>query len=306
VTVSGEYKTSATIASCLQTAYQSLIQAGLVDSPQLDAELLMAKSLQVSRTYLFTWSDKTLTPAQQSAFENLLQQRRQGHPIAHILGEREFWGLNLTVSADTLIPRPDTETLVEATLELLQHDQNSSTTTSHQGENKTHQAWSILDLGTGSGAIALALKNECPLCTITAIDTSDKALKVASVNALNLKLDVNFLQSDWFSALDATQKFDCIVSNPPYIEVSNPHLSAGDVRFEPITALTSGLDGLEDIRKITDQAWSFLKPNGWLLIEHGYDQAEPVAEIFETHHYSSIRLIKDLGGNPRVTLGQKP
>lgn len=296
---------SSTIENCLHAANQQLIQAGLVDSYRLDAELLLAHSLQVSRTYLFTWSDKLLDSQQQLAFETLLQQRLQGRPIAHLLGEREFWGLNLKVTADTLIPRPDSETLVEAVLELHQHAQSSSSSSDTKLENKTDQAWSILDLGTGSGAIALALKSECPLCSVTAVDFSEKALQVASENALNLQLDVDFLQSDWFSAIKATQLFDCIVSNPPYIEEADPHLLEGDVRFEPITALTSGQDGLEDIRKITNQAWSFLKPNGWLLIEHGYHQAESVAEIFKIDHYSNVRGIKDLGGNPRVTLGQK-
>lgn len=296
---------SSTIESSLKAANQQLIQAGRIDSYRLDAELLLAHSLQVSRTYLFTWSDKLLDSHQQLAFETLLQQRVQGRPIAHILGEREFWGLNLKVTADTLIPRPDSETLVETVLELHQYVQNTSSATDTKPENKTDQAWSILDLGTGSGAIALALKSECPLCSVTAVDFSEKALQVASENALSLQLDVDFLQSDWFSAIKATQSFDCIVSNPPYIEDADPHLLEGDVRFEPITALTSGQDGLEDIRKITHQAWSFLKPNGWLLIEHGYHQADSVAEIFKTDYYSNIRGIKDLGGNPRVTLGQK-
>jgi len=296
---------SSTIENSLKAANHQLIQTGLVDSYRLDAELLLAHSLQVSRTYLFTWSDKLLDSQQQLAFETLLQQRLQGRPIAHILGEREFWGLSLKVTADTLIPRPDTETIVEAALERHQQAQSTSTPSYAKPENKTDQAWSALDLGTGSGAIALALKSECPLCSVTAVDFSEKALQVAKENALNLQLDVHFLQSDWFSAIKITQLFDCIVSNPPYIEDADPHLLEGDVRFEPITALTSGQDGLEDIRKITDQAWSFLKPNGWLLIEHGYHQADSVAEIFKTAHYSNVRCIKDLGGNPRVTLGQK-
>ena len=287
-----------TIEDCLKASNQQLIQAGLVDSSRLDAELLLAHSLQATRTYLYTWSDKTLNSQQHEAFEALLQQRLQGRPIAHILGKREFWGLTLKVTVDTLIPRPDTETLVEAALERRMHAKNNI-------ENQTNQAWSILDLGTGSGAIALALKSECPACSVTAVDFSEKALKVAIHNARHHQLAIDFLQSDWFSAIDSTQRFDCILSNPPYIEDTDPHLMEGDVRFEPITALTSGKEGLDDIKKITHQAWSFLNPNGWLLIEHGYDQAEPVAEIFKTHHYSNIRSIKDLGDNPRVTLGQK-
>ncbi len=287
-----------TLDDCLRSAQQQLIQAGLVDSPRLDAELLLAHSLKVSRTYLYTWSDKSLEPEQHRTFESLLRRRVQGQPIAHIVGEREFWGLTLRVTQDTLIPRPDTETLVEAALSRRPKSEENAT-------NKTHQAWSILDLGTGSGAIALALKSECPSCDITAVDFSERALEVAIDNAQRHNLKISFLHSDWFSAIDSTRKFDCIVSNPPYIEAEDPHLIQGDVRFEPMSALTSGKNGLDDIQKIIDQAWSFLIPGGWLLIEHGYNQAQAVANLFKTHHYINVVNIKDLADNPRVTLGQK-
>lgn len=281
-----------TIENCLKTARQQLIEASLTESPQLDAELLLSHVLQVSRTYLFTWPEKPLNTEQSVQFQRLISQRIEGQPIAYLVGEREFWGLKLQVTTDTLIPRPDTETLVDAVLALY-------------AKNKTHQAWSILDLGTGTGAIALALKSEVPDFQITAVDFSENALAVARQNAKNHQLKITFLQSDWLSALDQEARFDCIVSNPPYIEESDPHLDQGDVRFEPTTALTSGSDGLDDIRKITHQAWSHLNPNGWLLIEHGYNQADAVASIFESSGFANIRLLTDLAGTPRVTLGQK-
>jgi len=277
------------IQEALQDAQAKLTLAGLVDSPLIDAELLLCLVLNTHRTYLFTWPEKQLTTSQTQQFEGVLQQRLQGQPIAHILGERDFWGLNLQVTADTLIPRPDTETLIEAVLE---------TDCINISNSK------ILDLGTGSGAIALALKSEYPHCNITAIDQSEAALNIAKQNAQQLALDVTFLVSDWFSAV-AKQQFQCIVSNPPYIEENDPHLTQGDVRFEPITALTSGADGLKDIRLIIYQAWSFLEPEGWLFIEHGYNQADAIYKIFSDAGYQNITLKYDLSGNPRVSFAQK-
>jgi len=276
----------------LQTAQLQLVEAGLLDSPKLDAELLLSHALQTSRTYLYTWPEKILSSEQLSKFTNLLKQRLEGRPIAHIIGEREFWGLNLKVTEDTLIPRPDTETIVEGVLKLI-------------AENSKDPAWSILDLGTGSGAIALAIKSELPHCSITAVDYSAKALAVAQQNALTHQLNITFLQSDWLSAFDCQQTFDCIVSNPPYIEADDPHLLQGDVRFEPITALSSGQDGLDDIRTIAQQAWLHLSNQGWLLIEHGYNQAQSVSAILTEHQFSNVALLTDLAGNPRVSIGQK-
>lgn len=275
------------IAETLLDAKLQLIQSGLVDSPKLDAELLLAHSLDKDRTYLFTWSDKALTNSQLAAFSRVLKQRLTGLPIAHILGYREFWGLNLKVTADTLIPRPDTETVIEAVLQL-----------------KLPQESRLLDMGTGSGAIALALKSELPNNKISAIDKSSAALKVAQENASQLGLSIDFYESDWFSALPA-KTFACIVSNPPYIEEKDPHLQQGDVRFEPLSALTAGQDGLDDIRLIIQQAWQHLQPNGWLVIEHGYNQATEMAQLFKAEGYQNYQLIKDLGNNPRVSLAQK-
>ncbi|MCF6346380.1 MAG: peptide chain release factor N(5)-glutamine methyltransferase [Thiomicrorhabdus sp.] len=286
------------IQTILYAASQQLRQCGLTDSPKLDAELLLCHALNVSRTYLFTWSDKVPPAEQLKKFPPLLEQRLQGRPIAHILGEREFWGLPLIVTQDTLIPRPDTETLVETTLNLIQQKISPPPI-------KPLNSPSLLDLGTGTGAIALALKSERPELTITAVDQSLNALAVAQQNAKNLQLEVQFLQSDWFSAFKVPhQQFDYIVSNPPYIEEKDPHLTQGDVRFEPLSALTSGEDGLDDIRTIAQHAKSHLNPQGWLLIEHGYDQADAVAEIFNQNGFTTIQLKHDLGGNPRVTLGQ--
>lgn len=277
------------IQDTLKSAQDQLKQAGLVDSPLLDAELLLSHVLQANRTYLFTWPEKALSPQQFDDFNQALAKRLKGQPIAHIVGNREFWGLNLQVTPDTLIPRPDTETLIEAVLEC--HSLN-------------HANGSILDLGTGSGAIALALKSEWPNCQITAVDQSASALEVAKKNAQNLGLDIGFLLSDWFSAVESKQ-FTCIVSNPPYIEENDPHLKQGDVQFEPTTALTSGIDGLDDIRHIIYQAWSHLENEGWLFIEHGYNQAEAIKTLFEDSGYKNITLKHDLGGNPRISYAQK-
>jgi len=233
-----------------------------------------------------------LSAEQEQIFQTLLKKRLQGHPIAHIIEQREFWGLDLKVSKDTLIPRPDTETLIEAVLDL-------------NCFNRLDSNCAILDLGTGSGAIALALKSELTHCQITAVDQSLAALEIAKQNAIKNQLNVTFLESDWFSAVK-NQYYHCIVSNPPYIEDNDPHLKQGDVRFEPISALTSGKDGLDDIRLIIHQAWSHLHAQGWLLIEHGYNQADNINKLFEKQGYKNIRLCKDLGGNPRITLGQKP
>jgi len=217
----------------------------------------------------------------------LLKRRLNGEPIAYILGYREFYGLKLQVTADTLIPRPDTETLVEATL----------------AKAPRNQPCKILDLGTGTGAIALAIAKHRPQALVTAVDASDAALKIAQENVQNLKItNVQFILSDWFGALQ-NQTFDVIVSNPPYIEQNDVHLSQGDLRYEPISALVSGQDGLDDIRKIIDSASHHLNPRGLLMLEHGYNQAESVAMLLRDAGFKGIETVKDLGGNNRVTLG---
>lgn len=279
-----------TIQEALDKASSQIRSQAVSDTPRLDAELLLAHCLGQTRTYLFTWPEKALDNRQLSCFEEKLQQRLQGHPIAHLTGEREFWGLALKVTNDTLIPRPDTEILIETALSILP-DQSPC---------------DILDLGTGTGAIALALKSERPQCHVMAVDLSLPALKVAQENARNLKLDIEFKQSSWFENIDSSERFDLIVSNPPYIEDEDEHLSQGDVRFEPITALTAGHDGLNDLKIIIQQACSFLKPQGWTLVEHGYNQAGAVQQLFLQYGYRNIATIKDYGDNPRMTLGQLP
>ena len=254
----------------------------------LEAQLLLQHVLKVNRAWLITHENDVLTPNQQTTFEALLQRRLAGEPLAYIIGNREFYGLDLTVTPDTLIPRPDTETLVEAALEKIPENVNCN----------------ILDLGTGTGAIALAIAHSRPQTNVVAVDFSKAALKIAQKNAASLDIaNASFTHSDWFSALKG-QKFDVIVSNPPYIEANDPHLPA--LTFEPISALTSGADGLDDIRRIVQSALIYLNPQGWLMLEHGYNQATQVQDLFAENGLTDIRIIKDLGGNDRVTIGKNP
>ena len=257
------------------------------EEASLEANLLLQHILNVNRAWLIAHAEDILTTEQDAIFEALLQRRLNGEPIAHILGSREFFALNLKVTADTLIPRPDTETLVEAALEKIP---------------KTAQA-RVLDLGTGTGAIALALAKHCPQAHVSAVDFSENALTVARENAENLSTpNVSFMHSHWFSALN-NQQFDLIVSNPPYIAEHDPHLTQGDVRFEPKSALTSGADGLNDIRHIIAHAPQHLRPSGWLMLEHGYDQAEAVAKLMAEAGFTEIAHAQDLAGIQRVTFG---
>jgi len=277
------------IRQLIESASQQL--STISDSPRLDAEILLAHSLGKARSYLLTWPENTPLQAQLQQFQQLLQQRLQGHPIAHLTGEREFWSLPLQVSPDTLIPRPDTELMVE---QILAH---------YPTRHPTEAPIQLLDLGTGSGAIALALAHERPSWQISASDRSEAALQVAQRNAERLGVSVEFIHSDWFSALQG-RTFDVIASNPPYIPQSDPHLSQGDVRFEPLSALASGDDGLDAIRHICATAPGFLKPGGQLFIEHGYDQKTEVNDIFHKNHFHSIQQHHDLSGNPRLTSGK--
>ncbi len=275
------------IRQLIESASQQLKE--ISDSPRLDAEILLAHSLGKNRSWLMTWPETTPDKAQLQQFQQLLQQRLQGQPIAHLTGEREFWSLPLQVTADTLIPRPDTELMVE---QILAH-------------YPAEPAIQLLDLGTGSGAIALALAHERPGWQITASDQSEAALQVAQRNAERLGLNVEFRHSDWFSALPG-RSFDVIASNPPYIAQADPHLSQGDVRFEPLSALASGDDGLDAIRHICATAPGFLQPGGQLFIEHGYDQKAEILDIFRKNHFHSIQQHHDLAGNPRLTSGILP
>ncbi len=258
------------------------------DSAALDADCLLCAVLSCTRTYLRTWPEQELTPEQVEQAEQLAARREQGEPVAYILGVREFWSLPLQVSPATLIPRPDTEALVEWALTLL----------SDKGQGQK-----ALDLGTGTGAIALALKSEMPALSMWALEREPAALDLARRNAARLGFQVNFLASNWFAALNE-RNFQLIVSNPPYIDVADPHLSQGDVRFEPHTALVAEEDGLADIRQIIEQAPDYLAPGGWLLLEHGWQQAEAVRELLLARGFHAVITRQDLGGQERVSGGQ--
>jgi len=257
------------------------------DSARLDAELLLCHVLDCDRTYLFTWSDKVLSEAQIDSFNKLVARRETGEPIAHITGEREFWSLNLAVNPSTLIPRPDTETLVEHALEI------ANTTNIERG----------LDLGTGTGAIALVLASEMPSSKWLGVDLSQQAVELAQLNAKRNDIEnVTFSPSNWFENVEP-QKFDLIVSNPPYIDPEDPHLEMGDVRFEPLSALIAEQSGLADVSYIIEHAKVYLNEGAALLIEHGFDQGQAVQQLFSQNGYENIKTCKDLSGNDRVTVG---
>lgn len=278
-----------TVAQCLQLAHEL---ESLSDSARLDIELILCHVLQKNRTYLFTWPDKILSSEQTEQFLQFFNRRKSGEPIAHILGQREFWSLSLAVNNFTLIPRPDTELLVELVLELFAGD-------------VPQQKRSCLDLGTGTGAIALAIASEKPDWQLVGVDKSADAVALAEKNRSDLQLaHVQMLQSDWFSAIPA-QQFDVIVSNPPYIDPQDPHLAQGDVRFEPRSALVADNQGLADIELIIQQGWNYLREQGWLLLEHGYDQGQSVRDLFYARGFIQVETRRDLGGNERVSLGRK-
>ncbi|WP_171923698.1 peptide chain release factor N(5)-glutamine methyltransferase [Salmonella bongori] len=257
------------------------------DSPRRDAEILLEYVTGKGRTYIMAFGETPLTDVQQQQLEALLQRRKQGEPVAHLTGVREFWSLPLFVSPATLIPRPDTECLVEQALARLP-------------AKKCH----ILDLGTGTGAIALALASERPDCDVTAVDRMPDAVALARRNAEHLAIrNVRILQSYWFSALPG-QRFDMIVSNPPYIDAQDPHLAEGDVRFEPLSALVADANGMADIIHIIDHARQVLTPGGYLLLEHGWQQGDAVRAAFQQAGYSDVETCRDYGGNERVTCGR--
>ncbi|MEQ3637717.1 peptide chain release factor N(5)-glutamine methyltransferase [Alcanivorax sp.] len=260
----------------------------LASSPcaALDAQVLLCHVLEQSRTWLFTWPERELTRAQQATFEALLARREQGEPVAHLSGEREFFGRPFSVTADTLIPRPDTETLVEQVLALAL-PANAR----------------VVDLGTGTGAIGITLALERPAWQVTLVDNSAAALQVAAANARQLGATVRCLQGSWLTPCDGF--FDLVVSNPPYIEDSDVHLAQGDVRFEPRSALVAGDQGLADLITIAQQAAGKLIAGGWLLLEHGFEQGEAVRALLAGIGFEQVRTAQDLGGNDRVTLGKQ-
>jgi release factor glutamine methyltransferase len=270
------------IAEALEYGYVELSDG---DSSEIDSRILLCYMLDCSTSYLHAWSDQLLTDEQQARWIELIQQRQQGYPVAYLMGKRGFWTLDLKVTVNTLIPRPDTELLVSLALE------------------KLKPAMCVADLGTGSGAVALSLATEQPAALIIAMDFSMAALVVAKENALNHQLsNVSFWRGSWLAAI-ADKSFHMVVSNPPYIETSDIHLSQGDVRFEPLSALASGIDGLDDIRLIVIQAQRCLKTGGWLMVEHGYDQAINVQQLFKEAGFSEVSSRQDFGGNDRVTMG---
>ena len=263
------------------------------DSAKLDVELLLAHSLNKDRTYLFTWHDKIVAEENMTVFNALLARRLSGEPIAYILGQQEFWDLKLHTAQHTLIPRADTETLIEWVLEL-----------ADQLPESAH----VIDLGTGTGAIALALANEFPHWQVQGVDLVPEAVALAKSNAILNNLErVQFFQSRWFDQVGIGgnhDSFDLIVSNPPYIDPLDEHLSQGDVRFEPKSALVADNKGLADLELIAQQSREYLVKGGWLLMEHGYDQQQAVQDILTDLGYQQVATRIDLGGNPRITGGQ--
>jgi release factor glutamine methyltransferase len=279
------------IDTAINDATQTLSQEAeseLLSILRLEAEILLAHCLNRSRTSLRTWPEQTLSADQLSQFKDLIRRRQAGEPIAYLTGQREFWDISLKVNDATLIPRSDTELLVERALDMI----------------PTTQPWQIADLGTGSGAIALVIAKHRPHCQIIATDASPAALQVATENRDALGINnVIFQESNWFASLSA-QVFQLIVSNPPYVAENDPHLSQGDLRFEPQTALTSGLDGLNDLRDIIQHSPLHLTPGGWLLVEHGYQQSTAVMDLFQAAGFNRIQCYHDAGQRERVTKGQ--
>ena len=271
------------ISALINTGAKQL--SSVSDSAKLDVRLLISYVLDKPLSYLLTWPDKQLSEKQFQQFITLFEERLLGKPIAYLLGFKEFWSLKFQVSPATLIPRPDTEILVETIL--ANHQQSSL---------------NCLDLGTGTGAIALALASEQNHWQIDALDFQNEAVELAKLNAKRLGLtQVSIYQSDWFSSVDENKIFDVIVSNPPYIDALDEHLGQGDVKFEPKTALIADKNGFADIEKIIIQSIPFLKNAGWLYFEHGFEQGCGVQDLFDKNGFSEIKTIKDYNGNDRVT-----
>ena len=278
-----------TFDALLKSAAQRLQRAGS-PSPRIDAEVLMAFAASRSRTWLYTWGDSECPTWEHARFDALVAARAQGQPVAYLTGEREFWGLSLATSPSTLIPRPDTETLVDVVL-----------------ARAKAPSGRLLDLGTGTGAIALAFASERPMWQVIGVDVRPEAVSLATHNAQTLHIaNATFLLSDWFASLGVPpdgDAFDIIVSNPPYIAADDPHLSEGDVRFEPRSALVAEGDGMADLMHLIIAAQAFLSPGGWLALEHGYQQAACVRQALMQAGYQNVESVQDIGGHERVTLG---
>jgi release factor glutamine methyltransferase len=276
----------ATVKLALAEAVTALREAS--ESPLLDAEVLLCKVLSKGRSYLRAWPDATLSAGQRQAYQVLVDDRQQGKPLAYIIGTREFWSRDFQVSPDVLIPRPDTELLIELSLALIPAD----------------QPYKIIDLGTGSGIIAITLAAERPHAQVSATDISSNALHIAKMNAAKHKVEhIQFHKSNWFDSIP-DGKFNLIISNPPYVTEDDEHLQQGDLRFEPKTALISAQHGLSDIQAIAETARNRLKNGGFLLVEHGYNQKEKVQTLIRSLGYSHVKTENDLTGQPRATYGQ--
>ncbi|HID82537.1 MAG TPA: peptide chain release factor N(5)-glutamine methyltransferase [Chromatiales bacterium] len=272
------------IKTALQSAAGQL--QNISEENKLEAEILLMFALQKPRSFLHAWPEKELDETQFKKYQHLVSRRIKGEPVAYIVGEKEFWSLPLKVTPDVLIPRPETELLVELALKFL--------------PEKKH--FKVADLGTGAGAIALALASERPDWKITATDRSKAALEVAEKNAAFLKIkNIRFLSGQWCTAFKEND-YDLIISNPPYVAENDPYLQQGGLPFEPRQALASGEEGLDDIKIIIQQVKKYLIPGGWLMLEHGYDQAEAVGVLLNKAGYESIQCHADLAGLPRATV----
>ncbi len=275
------------IKQALQQAGKNLAESS--PSAKLDAQVLLSHTLQCNSAHLLAWPEKDLSGAQQINYLELIQQRQQGVPVAHLTGQREFWSLTFAVNNSTLIPRPETETLIEFILEEFADKKNLK----------------LLDMGTGTGAIAISIATEKPDWEIIASEQSTDALKLAQQNSKHHQTsNISFVQSNWFDNIKH-RDFDIIVSNPPYIANNDPHLLVGDVRFEPQTALSAGQTGMDDINHICQHAGQYMKKNAWLIIEHGYNQKQPVSSCFIENGFTHIKQKQDLAGHIRMTAGNK-
>ncbi len=306
------------VDEALRWAYTQLAHS---DTPQLDAQLLLCHVLQRPRSWLFAHHDAPLCTTHWQQFQTLIQQRSEGQPVAYLLGEQEFYGLKLKLTQDVLIPRPETELLVDLALKIsknpafsqkiafekkggdpLQRTEDRGQKTESTNKRIDNNTISIVDLGTGSGAIALALKHYQPEWNVYASDQSPEALQVAKENSQRLGLEVHFRQGNWLAPFSG-ESFHLIISNPPYIAPDDPHLQ-GDIRHEPHTALVSAQTGLKDLFHIIDQSPEYLHEGGWLLLEHGYNQAETVCQRLKARGFEQVHTEFDFAGNPRVSLGQ--
>lgn len=276
-----------TVGRLLDDAARNLAASADLVEARREAQILFGHAMGVSRAWLSAHRDDAADPSAAEPFRELVRRRRTGEPVAYLVGRREFYGLEFRVTPDVLIPRADTETLVDAALEKLLKGAQPD----------------VLDLGTGSGCVALTIAHERPAARVTAVDVSAAALIVARENAASIGVNAEFVQGAWFEELDG-RRFDLIVSNPPYVATGDPHLQKGDLRFEPATALASGEDGLADIRIIVADAPAYLREGGWLLFEHGYEQADVCRDLLLDAGFGEVISRADIAGLPRVAGGR--